>query len=220
MVEERTGELTEVHDKLMRSEKLAVINNSTYYLRMKMVIGDAKVARHMEILEREVFRSSGIIDGLLDFARSREPKINQARIDQIVDAVLERIKWPENVQLVRKDDGLPFIDVDIEQIGRVFSNIINNALQSMPDGGALNIGASIDDGFVSIKITDTGIGVSMKNIDKIFEPLFTTRSGVGGTGIGLAICKSIVDAHRGSIEVKSSEGKGTTFTIKFPLNQK
>jgi len=227
--------LDETQQKLVRAEKLAaigqlasgiahelrnqlaVINNAAYFLKMKMGGEDAIVDKHLGIMEREVFRSSGIIAGLLDFARTREPLSEKVDLDAFVEDILSKLAMPKGVNMAYKLqlDGL-VMSIDIEQIKRVLLNIINNAIQAMPDGGNLTIQTQQSDGFIEVEVSDTGVGISQKDLRRIFEPLFTTRSDKGGTGIGLSICKSIVEAHHGSIKVKSSVGEGTMFTVRLP----
>ena len=109
------------------------------------------------------------------------------------------------------------IGIDPEQIQQVLINIITNAVQAMPEGGKLAIGAGEKGKFLEVEITDTGAGIPEEVRDEVFEPLFTTRA--KGIGLGLAVCKSIIDRHGGEIEVKSKVGEGTTFNIKLPLGQ-
>jgi signal transduction histidine kinase len=90
-----------------------------------------------------------------------------------------------------------------------------NAVEAMPEGGKLAIGANRRDEFLEVKIADTGCGIPQEAADKIFDPLFTTKA--KGIGLGLSVCKAIIDRHQGDIEVKSQVGKGTTFTIRLPL---
>ena len=94
-------------------------------------------------------------------------------------------------------------------------NTILNAVQAMPEGGKLTITAGRRDNFLEVKVTDTGVGIPEETLGKIFDPLFTTKA--KGIGLGLAVCKSVIDRHQGHIEVESEVGKGTTFTIKLPL---
>ena len=93
--------------------------------------------------------------------------------------------------------------------------MITNAVQAMPEGGKLTISTRERKGFLELDVTDTGGGIADENKGKIFEPLFTTRA--KGIGLGLAVSKSIIDRHGGQIEAKSTAGKGTTFTIRLPL---
>jgi signal transduction histidine kinase len=104
--------------------------------------------------------------------------------------------------------------VDSQQIGQVLTNLVTNAYQAMPTGGKLTIQGEVAKDYVRILVTDTGRGISPENIQKIFEPLFTTKA--KGIGLGLAVSKNMVEANGGTIEVASREGKGSTFTINLP----
>ena len=109
---------------------------------------------------------------------------------------------------------LPRIPADIGQIRRVILNIVSNAAGAMPEGGKLEIATGVKEDFVEIMVKDTGEGIPQDIIQKIFEPLFTTKA--KGIGLGLAIVKSIVDRHNGRIEAESESGKGSTFMVKLP----
>jgi signal transduction histidine kinase len=104
--------------------------------------------------------------------------------------------------------------VDADQIRQVFVNIILNAVEAMPEGGRLEIRAGSKAQFVEVEFADTGGGVPESIIDKIFDPLFTTKA--KGIGLGLAMCKSILERHGGDIRVKSEKGKGAVFTASLP----
>ena len=235
-VRERTAELQEAQEKLVRSERLtaigqlasgvahelrnplAVINNSVYYLKMRIGDNDEKAKKYLEILEKEVSISNNIIGGLLDFARPIELHLEEVDIGSILAGALARASLPEGIQVVTElEEGLLQIMADHEQIERVFSNIISNAAQAMPKGGMLTIRVRGKDEFVEAEFQDTGAGIPPGNLGKVFEPLFTTRGKEGGVGIGLAISKSIVEAHHGTIEAKSQVGQGATFIVKLPI---
>jgi len=98
------------------------------------------------------------------------------------------------------------------------TNLIRNAIQAMPDGGKLIVRASRTDDAFLISIQDTGTGITQENIGKIWSPLFTTKA--KGTGLGLPVCKRLVEAHKGEIMVESQVGKGSTFTVKLPFKRK
>jgi len=110
---------------------------------------------------------------------------------------------------------LPEVNIDPDQIQQVLVNVITNATDAMPEGGKLTIGAGEKERFLEVEIADTGGGIPQEAIGKIFDPLFTTKA--KGIGLGLAVCKAIIDRHEGNIEVNSEIGKGTTFTIRLPL---
>jgi signal transduction histidine kinase len=127
---------------------------------------------------------------------------------------------PEQVSVnVHLNGHAQALKTDPEQMSRVFTNIISNAVQSMNGkAGELNIGTAADDDFVSIIFKDTGCGIPAENLQKIFEPLFTTKP--KGIGLGLAISRRLVEQNGGKIEVASQVGQGTTFTVKLPLEKR
>jgi signal transduction histidine kinase len=160
------------------------------------------------------------VTDLLDFTRIRPP--SQVKVD-LKSLVNESLSWsaaPEQVRIhVDLNGYTPLVRTDPEQMSRVFSNIVSNAIQAMSGkDGELNIGATADDNFVSIIFRDTGCGIPPENLGKIFEPLFTTKP--KGIGLGLAISKRLVEQNGGKIEVASQVGQGTTFIIKLPLEKR
>ncbi|MFC1974605.1 ATP-binding protein [Chloroflexota bacterium] len=142
--------------------------------------------------------------------------MSPARIDKVINDAVTHTPIPENIELTKKvSASLSEVEVDTDQIRQVLVNMITNAVQAMPDVGKLTIEAKEKDSFLEVKIADTGGGIPKEAIGKIFDPLFTTRA--KGIGLGLAVCKAIIDRHEGHIEVESSVGKGTIFTVKLPL---
>jgi signal transduction histidine kinase len=99
---------------------------------------------------------------------------------------------------------------------QVFINLLLNAIGAMPNGGTIDIFAEQTAGEVLLRITDSGEGISLEDLDKIFDPFFTRAPLGKGTGLGLSICNSIIDQHNGSIGVESQRGRGSTFTVKLP----
>jgi len=227
--------LRESEERLAHREKLAVlgqlaggvshelrnplgaIKNAVYFLNMALEKPDPKVKESLEILEKEVVNSERIISTLLDFARSRPPRRQKIDINKILRDVLSGINVPGNIGVVdQAAESLPLIMADSIQLGQVFGNIILNAVQAMPQGGQLMIKSETrEPGWVAVSIADTGVGIPKKNIGKIFEPLFTGKA--KGIGLGMAITKTFVDGHGGTIEVNSKPGKGSTFTVKLPV---
>jgi two-component system NtrC family sensor kinase len=113
-------------------------------------------------------------------------------------------------------DTLPPVSGDAVQLQQAIIALGTNALDAMPDGGVLAISARETGGQVLVEISDTGVGIPAKNITKIFEPFFTTKEVGRGTGLGLAVCYGILTEHGGSLDVQSTVGAGTTFTITLP----
>ncbi len=235
-LEKKMEELKKSQDQLLQSERLAsigqlaasmahelrnplgVIKNVSYYLNMTVGKSNDKIKKHLHILDQELATSNKIITDLLDFSSGKEPSLKESDLNKILKGGLEKIEIPENVKLKLKlESKLPKLMADSEQLQRVFMNIIVNALQAMPEGGELKISSHGKDDFVSVQITDSGVGIPDEDIYKIYEPLFTTK--VKGIGLGLALSRQILNMHNGSIEAKSKTGKGTTFTVRLPVKK-
>jgi len=230
-------ELREMQERLVRSEKLAVlgqlaggvghelrnplgaIKNAAYFLNMALKRPEPEVKETLEILDKEVATSERIVSSLLDFARPKPPTRRKMDINEVVQEVLSGAKVPDNVKVVRQlDESLPEIMADPDQLGVVFSNIIRNGIQAMPEGGQLAVKSEIfRPGWVAVSITDTGVGIPPKEKHKVFEPLFTTKA--KGIGLGLAVTSTLVVGHGGTIEVQSKLGKGSTFTVRLPISE-
>jgi len=169
------------------------------------------------------------ISNLLLFAKKQKSSMRMINISDVLNKMLkfsEQIIKTENIVLTVNNENInPIIHGDEELLKQVFLNLILNAIQAMPNGGNLHIvikvcdkrraGEDIDDSKVEIKFIDNGIGIPDKYIKKIFDPFFSTRE--GGTGLGLVIVHNIVDIHGGSIDVESSNNRGTIFNLTFPL---
>jgi len=196
---------------------LGVIKNTVYFLKLVLENPEPEVKETLECLEKEVLTSEKIITGLLDYVRSKPPIRRKVDINNILQDTLAQIDRPDNVQVVcQLDKSLPFILANSVQLGQVFGNIIRNAIQAMPEGGRLNIKSELESPrLVVISFTDTGNGIPKDRLENLFEPLFTTKA--KGIGLGLAITKTLVEGHGGTIAVKSKVGKGSTFTVKLPL---
>jgi signal transduction histidine kinase len=125
------------------------------------------------------------------------------------------VRIPKNISVSDLTSDEPKIRVDVPKIRRVFSNLIANAVDSMPDGGKLVIISDKSDGYLEFKFTDTGVGIPEHVLRELWKPLITTKP--KGIGLGLAICKRIAEAHGGSISIASKTGEGTTLTLRLPL---
>ncbi len=237
MVQERTRELREAQEKAVRQERLAVmgelagsvahelrnplavIMNSVYYLTMSLEDADEKIQEYLDYIEEETRSANKIITELLDFARETDQHRGRVSLAPLIKQVLTQQLVPEgvNCQLDLPDD-LPDLLVDPDQIKQVLVNLVSNACHALPEGGELRISAfsqalSGSPG-VAVEVADTGVGIPPENLQKIFDPLFTTRS--RGIGLGLAISQKLVEANQGEISVTSEEGKGTRFRVALP----
>jgi two-component system cell cycle sensor histidine kinase/response regulator CckA len=227
-----------LQEQLVRQEKLAVlgelaggvghelrnplgaIKNSAYFLNMVLERPDPEIKETLGILEKEVANCERIIAGLLDFARARAPLRRKVKIADVLQEVLSAIDVPGNITMKnRVAKSLPIILADPDQLTQVFGNIILNAVQAMPAGGELLIKSETSEPeWIAVSVTDTGGGIPPENLRKIFEPLFTGKA--KGIGLGMAITRTFVEGHGGSIEVRSRVGKGSTFTVRLPLGEK
>jgi signal transduction histidine kinase len=244
-VRDRTRELEttlkELHDtqeSLVRREKLAmlgqlaggvghelrnplgVMTNAIYYLLMVLKDAPPDVREYLGMINTQIALSEKIIGDLLDFARVKTPQLETVGVDKIVREQLERAGNLNGVKLVEKmDAGLPPVVVDRVQIGQVVFNLLTNALQAMETkGGTLEVLTKRGhNGFVRLEVKDTGAGMTPSHLDKIFEPLFTTKA--RGIGLGLAVSRSLVQANGGEIFAQSEVGKGSTLSVDLPIGK-
>ena len=191
------------------------INIATDFLSRENQDNLEKKKRMLELIKVDVRYCDKIISDLLDY--SREPKINPTKtgVRSIVEAAFSNLKVPENIHVNNLAIDDLKINVDFLMIQRVFENLIKNAIDAMPNGGALTIKTEPIENNMCISIEDTGVGIPDDAMQKLFTPLYTTKA--KGMGFGLAICKRIVEANKGIIDVKSVLGKGTKFLIELPL---
>jgi signal transduction histidine kinase len=194
-------------------------------LAMEEVPPDSPLHTDLGLVLREAHRATDVVRRLLDFARQSESVRLRSDINQIIQEVLALINHllhTSGVQLTTDlPTGLPAVSVDLNQVKQVILNLIHNALHAMPNGGDLRITTSRrsrdHQDWVTVSISDTGIGISPENLERIFEPFFTTRAKEGGTGLGLSISYGIVAEHGGFIEAESQVGKGSIFSIWIPV---
>lgn len=221
MMEERINTIEELaamigHD--LRNP-LTGITSATYYLRKKYgALMDEKGQDMLEVIAKEIEYSNKIINDLLEYSKAIKLDLKETNPKSAVTAALSHIDFPKNVQLIDLTENTPTIKIDVDRMKRAFINLIKNAVDAMPDGGKLTITSEKANDKVKIAFADTGMGISKENLKKLFGPLFTTKA--KGMGLGLAICKRVVEAHGGTISVESVVGKGTVFTIIIPIEPK
>jgi len=182
-----------------------------------------KALDYLSKMESELTRTGQLIRNLLDFARQTKPTLSLVNINEVLDRASSLVAHSAKLQRVEivKDISvnLPELMADPNQLQQVFTNLMVNAIQAMPQGGKLSLRTAADNSQVKIEIQDTGVGISPENMRKLFTPFFTTRREVKGVGLGLAVSYGIIQHHQGKIEVQSKEGEGTTFTIYLPLHR-
>jgi len=152
-----------------------------------------------------------IIEDVLDFARTTEIKKKKSSFSRILRLATNHVKFPYGIIINLPENDIS-INCDARKIEGVLSNLINNAIHAIDGHGEIDVTVSNDSKMITIQVKDSGSGIPTENLEKIFEPMFTTKK--TGTGLGLVICKSIIEQHGGSISVSN---KPTTFTIKIPV---
>lgn len=237
MVKKRTKQLQEAQEQLVKNERLAAvgqvaamvghdlrnpltgISGAVYYLKKKLSSKIDKTWKEMlTLIEENVIYSNKIISDLLEYSREIKLELTKTTPKSIIKEALSSVKIPVDIQILDTTKNTQNVTLDIQKMKRVFINIIKNAIEAMPNGGTLKITSAEKDGNLQIVFSDTGLGITRDALEKVWAPFFTTKA--KGMGLGLPICKRIVEAHEGNILIKSTLGKGTTLTITSPLEPK
>ena len=177
-----------------------------------------KIEKLFTRIGQEIRYIDKIISDLRDYARPTKVELEETNISDVINETLSSLTIPDAIKVsVTISDSFPKLMVDPTLMRRVFTNLILNAIQAMPDEGQLRIGAfeTGEDAFINVQ--DTGVGIAKENLPKLFQPLFTTKA--KGQGFGLAVCKKLLELHGAEITVESEVGKGSTFTIKVPFRR-
>jgi PAS domain S-box-containing protein len=195
---------------------LAGIKNAVYFMKKKgTALSEDQTKTWLEIIEKGIDHSDKIINDLLDYAKNVHLELEVTSVGNVLINALVMVKIPENVKVINAISEEFTIKIDKNKIERVFINLIKNSIDAMPKGGTITLSCIQKDGNVEITFADTGEGIPEEIMPKIFSPLFTTKA--QGMGFGLSICKRMVEAHGGTIKVKTEKGKGTVFTVTLPI---
>ena len=243
-VEERTRELKATQSQLLHSEKLAAvgalaatvaheINNPltgvyTYIRLMERKIdqgqhGSEDIAKYkgfLDTMRREVERTTAIVQNLLDFTRPKEPVRKGMDLVKVMGESLalvsNKVKLA-NVEVVKLLNPLPEIQADPAHMKQICLNLLINACEAMEEGGTLTIRSDYDPdaNTVTVSVRDTGVGIPEEDLERIFDPFFSTKK--KGTGLGLSVVNGIVTRHGGKVEIDSAPGKGTDFRVTLPV---
>ena len=200
---------------------LGAIRNGIFYLKSRMakserLAEETRFAEYLQIMDERITQCDKIIEDLISFTRISSPDYSAVDLGDLLDATLSGIEVPDGVTL-RKDyaGGTTEVRADKDHLERVFANLIVNAYEAMTEGGELSVSVIKAELSVEVRFTDTGPGISPEGLEKIFEPLHTTK--IQGTGLGLSVCQQVIAKHNGSLEVHSKKGVGTTFTVSLPI---
>lgn len=202
---------------------LAVISGRAELLLSRAA--DASQAQALETIVQQSRRVSRVISDLMQFARPEAPHFSAVSLPQLLHQVALQLQprmAESNVRLVEDyAAGVPLVEADRHQMAQVFTHLVTNALQAMPDGGVLTlrVKAGLHTSSVMVQIIDSGCGILPEHMDHVFEPFFSGRPmGQAGTGLGLSVAHSIVERHLGTINLQSQMGEGTTCTLRFPAS--
>jgi two-component system sensor kinase FixL len=231
-------EYEEMEARLLHSERLAAVGNTVTHIAHEiknplLIIGgfarqlqkapglDDKARHKLSIMAEEVSHLEAMVAEMREFVRRPPAQKSQGQLGDALRAAVElfqdtlaqhhiTVRWVE-------ENPLPPVIFDPKQVHQVLLNLLKNALEAMPRGGEITITSRVKGTNVEISVTDTGEGMSPEVAENLFQPYFTTKE--KGTGLGLAICQDIIQEHGGCIFADSSPGKGSTFTIQFPLQE-
>ena len=220
------GELTGTATHEFNNVLMTVINYAKLGLRNRDEASSEKAFTRILAASE---RAAKITNTILAQAKNRSESFEPTNLAQIIDSslvLLEREMRKYRIMIESQiDDSTPKVLASGNQIGRVLLNLLINARQAMPEGGTILIklaASASDPKMVELTVRDSGSGIPAEALPRIFDPFFSTKSGPddsgkGGTGLGLAACKEIIDAHQGRVRVESSVGVGTAFIIRLPI---
>lgn len=237
LVQKRTEQLKKTQAELVKSERLAAIGelagmvghdlrnpltgikNSAYFMKKKGdEISQTQAQEMLETINKCVDYSNKIVNDLLDYSKEIRLELREESLKKLLTESLDLSDISEKIELLNHLNDKPTVKIDADKIKRVFINLIKNAIDAMPNGGKITIDSKQVNGNLEVSFSDTGVGITDDVLPKLFSPLFTTKA--QGMGFGLAICKRIIEAHGGTITVKTVKDKGTTFTVTLPIEPK
>jgi two-component system sensor histidine kinase HydH len=232
------GEVRSLQEEIRRKEKLAAVGSlaagiaheirnplssikglATYFGNKFAETDEDKESAG--VMVREVDRLNRVISELLEFARPSELKLKQKNIKELLEHSVRLVQQDAKSNNIEIDlavsDGLPSALLDPDRFSQALLNLYLNAIQAMDEGGVLSVKSTLgEEGEIKVEIADTGAGINPNDLNKVFDPYFTTKT--KGTGLGLAIVHKIIEAHNGEIRIRSAPGKGTVFTLLIPIS--
>lgn len=231
-------EKDKLHQQLLHADRLVTVGQLTAGVAHELneplgsILGFAQLIKKFGEIDQGVekdvdkiikasLHAREIIRKLMLFSRQKTPEKTLFNINERIDDglyLLESRIRKSNIILVKElGEDLPQIKIDPGQLHQVLVNLVVNAIQAMPEGGTLTISTERSINSITMKVKDTGVGMTKEQIDKIFIPFFTTKDINEGTGLGLPVVLGIVQSHGGYIDVESIPGEGSTFVVKFPV---
>lgn len=238
-LEEALRQLKLAQEDLVRSERLATtgkmtaqlsheINNPIHNIQsllessLRKVNGNDQAQELITIALEEVSRMAKLTRQMLDFYRGSLDDVAHQPVD--MRSLLHEVDMMHRESLVKQNIRLrcdvavelPLVPGSRDKLKQVFINLLSNARDAMPSGGTIVVAASVEQDYVTVTVTDSGIGIAQSDLGKIFDAFYTTKKERSGVGLGLSVTYGIIRQHKGVINVKSTPGRGTTFTIQLP----
>ena len=200
---------------------LAVISSTAQYIRLELPEND-EITKMIDTIIHSTKRASSTIQTLLNFSKNNQSDFEDNYISEVLEKVFQMVEVICKSQKIEVEKEilpeLPLILLDFVKIEGVLYNVFINAIDAMPNGGKLKVKAFVQNGNIILEIIDNGVGIEIDKLSNVFEPFYTTKE--NGTGLGLSLVYQIMEAHNGKIEVESEIGKGSKFTMIFPINGK
>jgi two-component system, NtrC family, sensor histidine kinase HydH len=237
-LERANEDLKESFEHLKRADRLAAIGNLSAGLAHEVrnplasiegaagilergKIDEEQRLEFLGIIKKECRRLNRLLGNLLDFARPRPPQRQRIGVESLLDSVINLVAPAAESSAIRlrKDLSSPglMLDGDGEQLKQVFLNLLLNAIQAMPGGGEIRLAARVEKADLLIAVIDQGSGIAPEDLDKMFNPFFTTKE--NGTGLGLAVAHQIITQHGGLLQARNNHDRGMTFEIQLPRIQ-
>ncbi len=180
-------------------------------------VQDKGADESFDIINRQLDALRDMASEFSNFARMPRPEFKPTHLNGVISEIISFYRSSEtDISFVTDlGSGIPAIQADPGQLGRVFGNIVKNSVDAMPEGGEISVETGLQGDYIEVEFRDNGPGIPEDVLRKVFDPYFTTKS--RGTGLGLAIVQQIVESHGGGIHIESEAGKGTKVTLRFPI---
>lgn len=205
---------------------LGIMGSSLYFVNSVLDKGEMRVPdmlrKHLGIIKNEVERSKKIIENLLSFSRVSNQEREPVDLNDLLRVTLDLVKKEllvNNIRLATEFEDVPSVLLNLDELKQAFLNIILNATQAMPDGGALTIRTRLDGARVQVGFEDTGTGISKENLPNVLNPFFTTKDPGVGTGLGLSLTHTFIRRAGGDLVLESEPGIGTKVRILLPISR-
>jgi signal transduction histidine kinase len=235
-VQEKTAALQRAQTEILQAEKLASLGHlsgglaheirnplnsiSLFVQLLKGGLDESEQSEYLDKIMKEIDRIDNLLTRLLAASKRPRYELSRVNIDAVISGVIDSFRPQLNHFGIEVTTRLhrvpPPIQADAAEIGQIFSNLILNAIQAMPQGGTLSLDVDHNASEASIRIADTGGGIPPEHLASVFDPFFTTKS--SGTGLGLSVVYRIVSTYQGKIEVERTDGGGTVFLVRLPLD--